>query len=272
MQLLFAVLGCTAAQKGPLWWASHHREHHAFTDTPRDPHSPGQQGFWYSHMLWFLDPRSHAVREERIRDVLVVPELRILERYHWVPVAASMAALYFLGHFLANAYPGLGTGGPQMLIVGFFFSTVLLYHGTFLVNSVGHAFGSRRYETRDTSRNNAFVSLVSLGEGWHNNHHRFPLSARQGFFWWEFDPTWYALWALARLHVIGGLRGVPDPVKFGFPQAPDRARTKTLYNAVTQGYLSDPFPRRSGTAPCQDAVSPSLAEDRHAQLRGQTQA
>lgn len=213
VQFLFAALGCTAAQKGPLWWASHHREHPAFTDTPRDPHSPSRQGFWHSHMFWFLDPRSHGAREERISDFLAFPELRWLERFHWAAIALSMAALYLLGNFLGRAYPALGTGGPQMLVWGFFISTVLLYHGTFAVNSLGHTFRRHRHATRDTSRNNAFVSLVSLGEGRHNNHHRYPLSARQGFFWWESDPTWYGLWVLERLGVIHDLRKVPDPVR-----------------------------------------------------------
>jgi stearoyl-CoA desaturase (delta-9 desaturase) len=217
VQFLFALLGCAAAQKGPLWWASHHREHHAYSDTPRDPHSPLMGGFWRSHILWFLDPASYAVKEDRIRDFLEYPELRWLERYHWTAAAASMAFLLLLGEALRRFFPALGTGGLQMLAWGFFVSTVLVYHGTFAVNSLGHLLGRQRYATGDQSRNSAWLAAFTLGEGWHNNHHRYPLSARQGFFWWEFDPTWYGLWMLERLGLIRGLRGVPERVKRGVP-------------------------------------------------------
>ena len=213
VQFLFAFLGCAAAQKGPLWWASHHREHHMYSDTPQDVHSPRIQGFWRSHILWFLDPSSHAMKEERIRDFLVYPELRWLERYHWTAILASMAGLFLLGHVLDRAYPSLGTDGPQMLIWGFFVSTVLVYHATFCVNSLGHMLGKQRYDTGDQSRNSGLVALLTLGEGWHNNHHRYPLSARQGFFWWEFDPTWYALRVLSWTGLIRDLKDVPERVK-----------------------------------------------------------
>ncbi len=213
VQFLFAFLGCAAAQKGPLWWASHHREHHMYSDTPQDVHSPRIQGFWRSHILWFLDPSSHAMKEERIRDFLVYPELRWLERYHWTAILASMAGLFLLGHVLDRAYPSLGTDGPQMLIWGFFVSTVLVYHATFCVNSLGHMLGKQRYDTGDQSRNSGLVALLTLGEGWHNNHHRYPLSARQGFFWWEFDPTWYALRVLSWVGLVRDLKDVPERVK-----------------------------------------------------------
>lgn len=212
VQFAFAALGCAAAQKGPLWWASHHRDHHRFSDTAADPHSPRIGGFWRSHMLWFLDPRFHALEEDRIRDFMGFPELRLLERFHWAVVAASMAGMFLLGAGLQAAFPGLGTSGPQMLAWGFFVSTVLVYHGTFSVNSFGHLFGRQRYATGDDSRNSAWVALATLGEGWHNNHHRYPTSARQGFRWWEVDPTWYGLLALSWLGLIRHLRPVPEPV------------------------------------------------------------
>lgn len=212
VQFLFALLGSSAAQKGPLWWASHHRRHHRFTDTEDDPHSPRIAGFWKSHMLWFLDPRFHAIEEEWIRDFLIYPELRWLERFHWVAIVASMAGMFLLGLGLDLAFPILGTGPMQMLIWGFFVSTVLVYHGTFSVNSFGHLFGRQRYATGDESRNSAWLALATLGEGWHNNHHRYPISARQGFYWWEFDPTYYGLWALARMGAIHELKPVPEKV------------------------------------------------------------
>lgn len=227
VQFAFACLGCAACQKGPIWWASHHREHHMFADTPKDPHSPRIRGFWWGHMLWFLDPASYAIREERIRDLLAYPELRLLERRHWIIPVASGAALFLLGWGLDRAYPALGTNGPQMLVWGFFLSTVLVYHCTFAVNSFGHLKGRRRYDTPDDSRNSAWLALATLGEGWHNNHHRYPLSARQGFFWWEFDPTWYALRLLAAVGLIHDLKNVPDRVKYSGgagairPETPD---------------------------------------------------
>jgi stearoyl-CoA desaturase (delta-9 desaturase) len=217
VQFAFAFLGCMAAQKGPLWWASHHREHHMYSDTPRDPHSPVMKGFWWSHMLWFLDPASYPVKEGRIRDFIGYRELRWLERYHWTAVLGSMASLFLLGHGLDRFFPSLGTSGLQMLVWGFFISTVLTYHATFSVNSLGHRVGWQRYHTGDESRNSAWLALFTLGEGWHNNHHRFPLSARLGFFWWEFDPTYYGLRLLSALGLIWDLKGVPQRVKEGTP-------------------------------------------------------
>ncbi len=214
-QFAFAVLGCMATQKGPLWWASHHREHHLFADTPRDPHSPSQMGFWRSHMLWFLDPSSFAVREERVRDLIRYPELRWLETWHWVAPLASGFFLLLLGSALQAAFPALGTSGPQMVIWGYFVSTVLLYHGTFSINSLGHLLGRPRYLTGDRSRNSAILALITLGEGWHNNHHHFPVAARQGFFWWEVDITYYLLRLLAATGLIWDLRPVPARAKEG---------------------------------------------------------
>ena len=211
----FAFLGCMAAQKGPLWWASHHREHHLFADTPRDPHSPAQVGFWKSHMLWFLDPATFAVREERVRDLLRHPELRWLESRHWLAPLSAAIGFSLLGTILQVRFPSLETDGLQMLVWGFFISTVMLYHGTFSINSLGHLVGKPRYETGDQSRNSAFLALITLGEGWHNNHHHFPISARQGFFWWEFDVTYYVLRLLSKTGLIWDLKPVPERVRDG---------------------------------------------------------
>ena len=197
-QFLMAFGGTTAAQKGPLWWAAHHRDHHRYADTDRDIHSPSK-GFWWSHVGWFLANRFKQTNVDGIRDFARYPELRWLDRHDWVGAWALGIAT-----FLVFGWSGL--------VVGFFASTILLWHGTFLVNSVAHVFGRRRYETDDTSRNSLLVALATGGEGWHNNHHHYPASARQGFFWWEIDPTWYGLRLLSWLGVVRGLRTPPERV------------------------------------------------------------
>ncbi|TML90152.1 MAG: acyl-CoA desaturase [Actinobacteria bacterium] len=197
-QFLMALGGTTAAQKGPLWWAAHHRDHHRYADTDRDIHSPSK-GFWWSHVGWFLSDRFKATNVDGIRDFARYPELRWLDRHDWVGAWALGAVTFLL----------FGWSG---LVVGFFVSTILLWHGTFLVNSVAHVFGRRRYETDDTSRNSLLVALATGGEGWHNNHHHYPASARQGFFWWEIDPTWYGLRILSWVGLVRGLRTPPERV------------------------------------------------------------
>ena len=197
-QFLMAFGGTTAAQKGPLWWAAHHRDHHRYADTDRDIHSPSK-GFWWSHVGWFLSNRFKATNVDGIRDFARYPELRWLDRHDWVGAWALGAVTFLL----------FGWSG---LVVGFFVSTILLWHGTFLVNSVAHVFGRRRYETDDTSRNSLLVALATGGEGWHNNHHHYPASARQGFFWWEIDPTWYGLRILSWVGLVRGLRTPPERV------------------------------------------------------------
>ena len=207
-----AVLGCTAGQRGPLWWAAHHRAHHQTSDTPADPHSPRHHGRWFSHTLWFLTPESFAAPAERIRDWLRYPELRLIERVDWLPFVALGAACAALGHWLASTRPDLGTSAAQMFVWGFAISTVLLYHATYTINSLAHGWGTRRYDTPDDSRNNALLAVITLGEGWHNNHHRYPGAARQGLRWWEIDVTWLALRLLAALGAISALRPVPARV------------------------------------------------------------
>ncbi len=214
-QFLMAVLGCTAGQRGPLWWAGHHREHHATSDTPADPHSPAHRGLWYSHTLWFLTRGSFAVPEGRVKDWQRFPELRALERLDWVPFVLFGAGCYALGVWLERAAPGLGTDGPQMLVWGFFVSTVLLYHATYSINSLAHRFGTRRFDTADDSRNNALLAAITLGEGWHNNHHRFPAAARHGVGRREVDATWLGLRALAAVGLIRDLREMPRHVLAG---------------------------------------------------------
>ena len=207
-QFLMAVLGCTCGQRGPVWWAGHHRKHHMSSDGLNDPHSPKIRGFWFSHTLWFLTRGTFVTPSHRVRDWLYFPELRILEKAEWLPFILLGAACYGLGEVLAAHAPTLDTSGAQMFVVGFLWSTVLLYHATYSTNSIAHQYGSRRFVTNDGSRNNAWVALFTLGEGWHNNHHRFPASAKQGLMRWELDPTWWGLRALASIGIVRDLKTV----------------------------------------------------------------
>ncbi len=201
-QLLLAVLGTTAVQKGPLWWAAHHRDHHRFSDGPDDVHSPVQRGFWWSHVGWILSERHDRTRLDRVKDLAGFPELVWLDRWHVVPPVALAAGL-----FLA--------GGLPALLWGFFVSTVALWHGTFAINSLAHLFGRRRYATSDDSRNSLVLALLTFGEGWHNNHHFYPGSASQGFRWWQVDVSFQALRALAAIGVVRDLRTPPRRVVLG---------------------------------------------------------
>jgi len=212
LQFVMAVLGCTAGQRGPLWWAGHHREHHVTADTPEDPHSPAHRGFLHSHMGWFLTRGCFAIPERRVRDWLRFPELRALERVDWLPFLGLGIACYALGWALERSWPELDTSGAQMLVWGFFVSTVFLYHATYTINSLAHRFGRRPYPTRDDSRNSFWLALLTLGEGWHNNHHFYPASARQGFRWWQIDACYWGLKLLALLGLVHDLKPVPERV------------------------------------------------------------
>jgi stearoyl-CoA desaturase (delta-9 desaturase) len=208
-QFLLALAGTAAYQKGPLWWSSHHRRHHLHVDTEKDLHSPVVRSVWQSHVGWFLSRDSQAADLRLVTNLLKYRELRWLDKYYVLPPTALAAATFLLGSLLGRYWPGSGTSGWQMLVWGFFVSTVLLYHGTFTVNSVAHLFGSRRFETADNSRNNFLVALITLGEGWHNNHHHYPSSERQGFYWWEIDCAHYTLRALSWVGVVRDLRAPP---------------------------------------------------------------
>ena len=199
VQLLLAFGGTTAAQKGPLWWAAHHRAHHRRTDRPGDVHSPAD-GFWWSHVGWILSDRHKRADEDLVADLAVFPELRWLDRHDWIG-PWTLAAISF------------AVAGWSGLVVGFFGSTIAVWHATFLVNSVAHVFGRRRYDTADTSRNSLPVALVTFGEGWHNNHHRYPSAVRQGHAWWELDVTYLVLRSLAAVGIVHDLRPVPVPVR-----------------------------------------------------------
>ncbi|MEM9801858.1 MAG: acyl-CoA desaturase [Planctomycetota bacterium] len=209
-QFVLAVLGASAAQRGPLWWAAHHRHHHEFSDQPEDLHSPTQKGFIWSHIGWVLDRANFATRLERVKDFAKFPELRFLDRFDiLVPVLLGVF-MFLFGVALEAWAPGLGTNGWQMLVWGFVVSTIALYHGTFTVNSFAHIVGKRRFATRDTSRNSFWIALITLGEGWHNNHHHYPASARQGFYWWEVDVSYYTLKVLSFFGLVWDIRPVPE--------------------------------------------------------------
>jgi stearoyl-CoA desaturase (delta-9 desaturase) len=213
VQFVLAVLGASAVQRGPLWWASHHRHHHAHSDEPVDAHSPRQHGFLWSHVGWFLARGNFVTRIDRVGDLAKFPELRFLDRYDGLVPLLLGTVLFGFGEALAAFVPSLGTSGLQLLVWGFCISTVALYHATFTINSVAHRFGTRRYATNDDSRNSALLAMLAFGEGWHNNHHHYPGAARQGFYWWEVDLTWYGLKALAALGVIHDLRDVPPRIR-----------------------------------------------------------
>jgi stearoyl-CoA desaturase (Delta-9 desaturase) len=212
VQFAGAVLGAAAAQRGPLWWAAHHRRHHRYTDRAGDPHSPVRDGLLSSHLFWIFAPGNHDTNLEMVEDLAAFPELRFIDRFHHVVPALTMGSMFLLGYGLGHLWPGLHTSGPQMLVWGFSISTVLLYHATFSINSLAHRFGTRRYDTKDASRNNWSLALLTMGEGWHNNHHRFPGAARQGFAVWELDVTWIGLRILAKLHLVRDLRPVPPHI------------------------------------------------------------
>lgn len=214
MQALFAFMGATGGQRGPLWWAAHHRKHHKHADTDRDVHSPSR-GFLWSHVGWFTTPRNFPTDLAQVRDFARFPELRFLDRFDVLAPALLAIALFALGEILAQVAPTLETSGWQLVVWGFCISTVLLFHATSTINSLSHLFGSRRYPTRDSSRNSFWLALLTLGEGWHNNHHHYPVSSRQGFYWWEIDVTYYALRALAAVGLIWDLRPVPEQVRAG---------------------------------------------------------
>jgi stearoyl-CoA desaturase (delta-9 desaturase) len=206
-QLALAFGAQTSMQKGALWWAANHRHHHRHSDGPEDLHSP-RHGFWWSHIGWILCRDFERTDLDRVRDLARYPELRFFDRYHLIPPLALAATLFF-------------AGGVEALVWGFCVSTVLLWHGTFTINSLSHVFGRRRYATGDDSTNNPLLALVTMGEGWHNNHHHFMGSAHQGFRWYEVDLTYYVLRLLALFGVVWDLKKAPAHI------VEDRPRRQT---------------------------------------------
>jgi stearoyl-CoA desaturase (delta-9 desaturase) len=194
-QFVLAFGAQTAMQRGVLWWAANHRHHHRYSDTPQDLHSP-RRGFWWSHLGWNTASMSDATKLDLVRDLAKFPELRALDRLKHLP-----AILLAIGMF--------ALGGVHALVWGFLVSTVLVWHGTFAINSLAHVIGRRRYQTGDDSRNHWGLALLTMGEGWHNNHHHYMTSVKQGFFWWEVDLTYYVLRGLDALGLVWALRRPP---------------------------------------------------------------
>jgi stearoyl-CoA desaturase (delta-9 desaturase) len=198
-QFILAFLAQSNAQKSVLWWAAKHRHHHLHSDTSQDVHSPGHKGFFYSHLGWIFDRRHDKADLVKVADFAKFPELMWLHKFEVLP-AVVVAVLCFLA------------AGWSGLVVGFLWSTVLLYHATFCINSLAHVHGRKRYVTGDESRNNWILAIFTMGEGWHNNHHAYQSSVRQGFRWWELDTTYYILRALSWLGIVWDLKTPPEQV------------------------------------------------------------
>lgn len=210
MQFVFALVGSTAVQRGPIWWASHHRAHHQNSDKESDVHSPARNGFWWSHVGWILSRANFRPRFDLVRDLTRFPELRFLDRFDVLVPLISLGVFYCMGE--AAGALGFATSGAQLVVWGFCISTVVTYHISFSINSVAHRLGSQRYETQDDSRNNLLLSILTFGEGWHNNHHRYPASVRQGFRWWEIDISYYLLRCMGALGLVWRLNPVPERI------------------------------------------------------------
>lgn len=211
-QFLFALVGLTAVQRGPLWWAAVHRHHHAHSDEEVDAHSPHRKGFLWSHIGWLTSSRNFPTDYKLVRDLAKYPELRFLNRFDLIGPLLLVGFLAVLGWGLEIFAPSLETNAWQLIVWGFFISTTVLFHATCAVNSFAHIVGRKRFETRDESRNSLLLALITLGEGWHNNHHHYQSSARQGFFWWEIDISYYLIRALAALGIVWDVREVPARV------------------------------------------------------------
>jgi stearoyl-CoA desaturase (Delta-9 desaturase) len=213
-QFILAFIAQTSVQKGVLWWAAHHRIHHKTSDTPQDPHSMKLYGFWYSHVGWILGPDYNETHYELIQDYAKYKEIVWLNKNHTIPPLVLAIVVFFLGAKVNGGSFLDYQAGLSTLLIGFFLSTAILFHGTFTINSVTHYFGKKRYETGDESRNSLFFALLTLGEGWHNNHHYYPSSNRNGFFWWEIDITFYFFKMLSFLGLVWDIQGVPDHIKY----------------------------------------------------------
>lgn len=211
-QFLFAIFGLTAMQRGPLWWAAVHRHHHAHSDDEHDIHSPGVKGFLWAHIGWLTSSKNFPTDYRRVKDLAKFPELVFLNRFDVIGPALLLVLLYALGASLEAFAPGLGTSGMQLVVWGFFISTTVLFHATCFVNSLAHCFGNKRFDNDDDSRNSFLLAIITLGEGWHNNHHQYQASARQGFYWWEIDVSYYIIRLMGLLGIVWNIKSVPVAV------------------------------------------------------------
>jgi stearoyl-CoA desaturase (Delta-9 desaturase) len=192
-QFIMAWMTMASAQKGILWWAANHRDHHIYSDREQDLHSPVLKGFWYSHIGWIFDPATQGYNPKKIADFGKYPELRFLDKHHWIPTAFFAILIFAIG-------------GLSAFVWGYLFTIICLYQASYCVNSLAHVYGSRRFETTDHSRNNFWLAIITLGEGWHNNHHHCKSSCRQGYKWYEIDMTFYLLTALSWVGIVKDIR------------------------------------------------------------------
>ena len=192
-QFIMAFMTMASAQKGILWWAANHRDHHIYSDMEEDLHSPIQKGFWYSHIGWIFDPATQGYNPKKIADFGKYPELRFLDKYHWIPTLFFAILIFAIG-------------GISALVWGYMLTLICLYQASYCVNSLAHVYGSRRFDTDDYSRNNLFIAIITLGEGWHNNHHHCKSSCRQGYKWWEIDMTFYLLTIFSWIGIVKDIR------------------------------------------------------------------
>lgn len=240
-QFLLGFLGTSAVQNGPLWWSSHHRLHHKFSDTENDVHSPVSGSLWWSHVGWILSKKFNRTEHRLVADLARYPEIRWLDKFHLAGPITLGVLLYVTGMLLEQHAPQLGTTGWQLVVWGMFIGTTILYHGTFTVNSIAHLWGSRRFKTTDDSRNNPLIALITLGEGWHNNHHRYMSSERQGFYWWEIDISHMILTAMSWVGLVWDLRTPPESIyeeaeaQRSIPKTFNRAAVRAAIAPATPG-------------------------------------
>ena len=211
-QFIFACIASSAMQRGALWWAAHHRKHHKESDTEKDVHSPHTKSFLWSHIGWIASRKNFSTDYKAIKDFARYPELVFLNRFNKLIPLLLGVLLFVSGEWISLNAPSLNTNGWQLIVWGWFISTTVLLHGTSTINSLSHLYGKKRFDTGDQSRNNFWLSLITLGEGWHNNHHHYMHSARQGFYWWEIDITYYGLKLMAFIGIIHDLRPVPKHI------------------------------------------------------------
>ncbi len=210
-QFILAFWGATSLQRGPIWWAAVHRHHHRHSDTDQDWHSP-RHGFWHAHNGWLESPRILDVSYEKVKDLSCYPELRLLDTFYHVPAIVMIVALAATGAYLDSFRPELGTNAWQMVVWGFFVRTVIVWQLTFATNSVLHKWGNKRFDNGDDSRNNYIMGVINLGDGFHNNHHRWSTSARHGFYWWEFDVTYYLIKLMEAVRLVRDVKTPPTRI------------------------------------------------------------
>ncbi len=222
-QFVLGFMGCTALQKGPLWWPIHHRLHHRHSDRKDDPHSPVVDGFWYGHIGWLFSRDLMNPDQAVVKDLMKYPELVWLDRFWMLPGLMLAAACYAV----------LGMNG---LIYGYCLSVVFVFQVTFAVNSIGHLWGPQRFATGEGSRNNPVLGILAMGDGWHNNHHRAPSSARHGFAWYELDLAYQCIRLLAFLGLAWDVKQPPASVMAGgeaIPNATDQCDPVSAGTAVS---------------------------------------